>query len=157
MEIIALNHVTFREKALPSLRCKLNCFHRHSKLNVHVVADFCQKTPKFFNCYQNGLMYFFGKLVFLTKRPTLQVLALNAFATFVTKTFEKRLQTGNLLNFHTCKKLIIWDVYCVCSYLSVWYFFRQSPWKVFAKLYWEIYPLSSGFISQIASVQFNFD
>ena len=46
MKIIALNHVTFREKTLPSLRCKLNCFHCHSKLNVHVVADLCQKHPK---------------------------------------------------------------------------------------------------------------
>ena len=49
IKIIAENQVTFREKTLPSLKCKLKCFHCHPRLNVHVVADLCQKTPKFFN------------------------------------------------------------------------------------------------------------
>ena len=116
MEIIALNHVTFREKALPSLRCKLNSFHCHLKLNVHVVADLCQKTPKFFKVIKMAKCIFFGKLLFFSKRQSLQVLALDTFSTFVTTTFEKRLQTGNLFNFHTRKKLIIWYVCCVVIY-----------------------------------------
>ena len=50
-KIIAENNATFRDKTLPSLKCKLKSFHCHSGLNVHVVTDFCQKTPKF---SQNG-------------------------------------------------------------------------------------------------------
>ena len=45
--IIAQSHVTLREKVPPPLKCKFKCFHYHSKLNVHVVADFYPKNSSF--------------------------------------------------------------------------------------------------------------
>ena len=138
-EIIAENDATFRDKAFPSLKCKFKSFHSHSRLNVHVVTDFCQKTPKFF---QNGRIYFaFAK-----------ILALRAFSTFAKQTFWTRghckISLGNLFNF------FLQEIYiCIVLHPAI---FGWSPWKVFAKLYWEIYPLLSGFMSEIASVKFKF-
>ena len=85
IKIIAENQVTFREKTLPSLKCKLKCFHCHPRLNVHVVADLCQKTPKFFNFIKMNEWIF-------RQKKMLQILDLKAFSAFVKPT--KGIQSG---------------------------------------------------------------
>ena len=116
MEIIALNHVTFREKALPSLRCKLNSFHCHSKLNVHVVADLCQKTPKFFKVIKMAKCIFFWKTTFFLAKDKVCKYWLWTPSPLL---WQQLLRNGyklGIFNFHTRKKLIIWYVCCVVIY-----------------------------------------